>query len=140
MEGFSDVFAPARSGEVIGAGLDLVRVDRARRFLEAHDGLVASALLDRPWPGRGERQSPEAFAILLAEMEAVAKALGDGVPATSEWPWWGDGVGAVPSLRLRPRTLERMRERGVSRVLFNIGEAAEICYALTVFWRDGHER
>jgi phosphopantetheinyl transferase (holo-ACP synthase) len=141
MDRFCEVVTAPGAGEVVGAGLDLVRLDRARRLLAAHRQALADRVLhpgERTAVLEGPRAA-EALALALAGKEAFFKALGHGVTGRFDWPQVEVRAGAVPALRPCGAALEAIERRGVTRLLFNVGEVADLRYVFTIFWRDRHE-
>jgi phosphopantetheinyl transferase (holo-ACP synthase) len=131
MEAFCNPLSARQVDPVLGVGLDLVHVDRAARLLETHgETLLRSDL--RPFP--------EHLATVLAAKEAFFKALGHGLAGPFDWPQVE--VRAKDGATLTPRgpALAAVQARGVTHILFNIGELGNVRFVFTILWRNGHAR
>lgn len=141
MEAFCNPLSAREADPVLGVGLDLVHVDRAARLLEAHGEMLLRRILhDNERRGKGLRPSPEHLATVLAAKEAFFKALGHGLAGPFDWPQ--AEVRAKDGATLTPRgpALAALQARGVTHILFNIGELGNIRFAFTILWRNGHAR
>ncbi len=129
------------AGAVLGVGLDLVRIDRAARLLEAHGETVLRRVCHQDEVDESDcvRPSPDRLATVLAAKEAVFKALGHGVVSPLDWPQVQVRGGPAAALVLTGPALGAVLERGVSHILFNCGEAAGVRFALAILWRSGYD-
>ncbi len=139
MEAFSDPLWTAVDGAVLGVGVDLVRVDRAARLLEVHGEPLLRRILHANEGAKDALPlSPDHFATVLAAKEAFFKALGHGVAGPLDWPQVEVRVSREPSLTPWGPALDAIRERGVTHILFDFGEAADVRCAFAILWRDDH--
>lgn len=138
MEAFCDPRPAAGDATVLGVGLDLVHVDRAARLLEVHgEALLYRLFHQNELEGlAGLRLSAERLATVLAAKEAFFKALGQGVVRPLDWPHVEVRVTGQVSLTPRGPALEAARERGVTNILFDVGEAADARFAVATLWRS----
>ncbi len=117
---------------IVGVGLDLVDVERARAMLVRHRQRFLARCFA---PGEVTRDSdPEHLAGLLAAKEAVFKALGCG---------WGEGLGwrdpviertaaGAPRLVLAGRAGERAAALAVRHAHLSITHAGGVAVAVVI--------
>jgi holo-[acyl-carrier protein] synthase len=104
---------------IIGSGVDLARIPRFRRFLDAGNLAVIERLFtlaEREY-ALSHRDPASHFAVRFAAKEAFVKALGTGLRFGLSWQQIEvvrDDLGC-PSLLLTGRALELMAEKGASR-------------------------
>lgn len=105
---------------LVGIGMDLVRIARARDHFAAdapgvdHDLLTPLELQDR----RFHPSPPAALAARIAVKEAVLKALGTGIVDVESWREVEVvGSSTHPDVRLLGRAAEAFRARGATRVV-----------------------
>jgi holo-[acyl-carrier-protein] synthase len=127
---------------VLGVGLDLVRIDRAARLLEVHGDAILHQIAHRDELGEHHRRdlSPDRFATLLAQKEAVFKALGYGVADPLDWLQVQVRSSPGASLTLSGPVLDAVVDRGVTHILFNWGAAADVRFAVAILWRNRYDR
>lgn len=131
-----------RSERVLGAGVDLVEVDRVRDALRRW----GARFRDRVFLPDEQRycESRAApwrhYAVRFALKEAVGKSFGTGIGAEVGWldieVRRADGNGA-PSVALHGRAAELAARRGVARVLASLAHAREYAVAQVILSGPG---
>ncbi len=142
LEAFSDPGPAAVRGTVLGVGLDLVRVGRVARLLDAHGEALLRRVLHPNELGAGDGlgRSPGSLATVLAAKEAFFKALGDGVAGPLDWSQVEVSVNGAESLTPRGPALDAIYARGITDILFTHGAAADVRVAVAILWRGDHGR
>ncbi len=133
---------PSRPERVLGAGVDLVEVDRVRDALARWGGRFRDRIfLPEEQRYCESRAAPwRHYAVRFALKEAVGKSFGTGIGAEVGWldieVRRAEGSGA-PSVALHGRAAELAARRGVSRVLASLAHARDYAVAQAILIGTG---
>jgi holo-[acyl-carrier protein] synthase len=123
---------------VLGIGTDLVDVDRMRKVLERTPSFAQRVFTDGERALAAQRRDPApALAVRFAAKEALLKAFGVGIGATSMAAI--EVVRATsgePAIELHDQAALLAAERGVTRILLSLTHTDQLAHAMVVAVRD----
>jgi len=128
---------------VVGVGIDLVDLERARRFFREHAERLGEVFTDFELAyARAGRRSDESLGARFAAKEATLKALGSLSGFAADWREIEvrSERGGPPGLRLRGRVAAVARRSRVSASLLSLTHAGGYAAAQVVLLRGEGSR
>ena len=126
---------------IVGVGIDLVDIDRARKLMERKGDRALARLCTRAEIEyiRGRPDPALPLAARIAAKEAAFKAL-SGSPEAREIGWRdmeiANGFHGEPMLRLSGRAAERARVLGVAKTWVSLTHSATTACAVVILERE----
>jgi holo-[acyl-carrier protein] synthase len=126
---------------IIGIGVDLAEVDRIERAIARHPvRLVQRVFTEREQMECSNRHRPAMYyAARFAAKEAFLKAVGLGLRGGMRWRDIGvvHAPSGKPSLEVRGRAAERMRELGAQHIHITLTHTDQHAVAVVILEGDG---